>query len=270
MTRTRSLASGLLSLSAAAVLALTAAGGATAAPAAPDGDEKKPSVTSSALDSAGAADYWTADRMLTAIPGDVLAGKALERGNRSSPLLVEKGKSTEVKATKGKQTIAQSEAPVKTVGKVFFTLAGTNYVCSGNSVSAKNNSTVSTAGHCVNEGPGAFATNFVFIPAYENGAAPYGKWTATSLHAPTQWSKDGNMAYDTGFAVVGPNSSGQLLADVVGATGVAFNQARGLSYESFGYPAASPFNGETLKSCTGKASDDPNNPISERRESAAT
>jgi V8-like Glu-specific endopeptidase len=165
-----------------------------------------------------------------------------------------------VKAIKGKPTIAQSEAPVKTIGKVFFTLGGANYVCSGNSVSAKNKSTVSTAGHCINEGPGAFATNFVFVPAYENGAAPYGKWTATSLHAPTQWSSGGDMAYDTGFAVVGRNSSGQNLADVVGASGVAFNQARGLTYKSFGYPAASPFNGETLKSCTGTASNDPYNP----------
>jgi V8-like Glu-specific endopeptidase len=259
MTRTRSLATGLLSLSAAAVLALTAAGGATAAPAASE-DGKNPSVTSAAVENAGAADYWTADRMLTAIPGDVLAGKALERGNRSNPLLVEKGKSTKVKAAQGKQTIAQSETPVKTVGKVFFSLAGANYVCSGNSVSAKNKSTVSSAGHCVNEGPGAFATNFVFVPAYNNGAAPYGKWTATSLHAPTQWSSGGDMAYDTGFAVVSRNGSGQYLADVVGASGVAFNQARGLTYKSFGYPAASPFNGETLKSCTGTASDDPYNP----------
>lgn len=259
MTRTRSLATGLLSLSAAAILALSAAGGAAAAPAASE-DRKNPSVTSAAIENTGAAEYWTADRMLAAIPGDVLAGKALERGNRSSPRLVEKGKSTEVKATQGKPTLAQSEAPVKTVGKVFFTLAGANYVCSGNSVSAKNKSTVSTAGHCVNEGPGTFATNFVFVPAYENGTAPYGKWTATSLYAPTQWSSGGDMAYDTGFAVVGPNSSGQNLADVVGASGVAFSQARGLTYKSFGYPAASPFDGETLKSCTGTASDDPYNP----------
>lgn len=259
MTRTRTLATGLFSLSAAAVLAVTAAGGAAAAPAASE-DDKYPSVVSEVLDSTGVADYWTADKMRSAIPGDVLAGKALERGNRSSPLLVEKGKSTEVNATKGKQTLARSEAPVKHIGKVFFTLAGANYVCSGNSVSAGNKSTVATAGHCLNEGPGTFATNFVFVPAYENGTAPYGQWTATSLHAPTQWSSSGDMAYDTGFAVVGRNASGQALADVVGASAVAFNQARGLTYKSFGYPAASPFNGETLKSCAGTASNDSYNP----------
>ena len=258
MTRTRSLATGFLSLSAAAVLALTTAGGASAAPA-PAEDKKNPSVTSTVLDAAGVADYWTAERMQSAIPGDVLAGKALERGNRSSTLLVEKGKKSEVKATKGKPTIAQSEVPVKHIGKVFFTLAGSNYVCSGNAVSSANESTVSTAGHCLNEGPGAFATNFMFAPAYENGVSPYGKWTAESLHAPRQWSDNGDMTYDTGFAVMQP-LDGRTLTDVVGGSGVAFNEARGLTYKSYGYPAAAPFNGETLKSCTGTAVNDPNNP----------
>ena len=201
MTRTRSLATSLLSLSAAALLALTTAGGATAAPSA-SGDKEQPSVTSAAVDSTGAADYWTADRMRSAIPGDVLAGKALERGNTSSAATVEKGANTKVRAGKGKPTIAVSENPVDHIGKVFFTLAGTNYVCSGNAVVSANKSTVATAGHCLNEGPGAFATNFIFVPAYENGAAPYGKWTAKALYAPTQWSSYGDMQYDTGFAVM--------------------------------------------------------------------
>ncbi|ADX72313.1 hypothetical protein Asphe3_11310 [Pseudarthrobacter phenanthrenivorans Sphe3] len=258
MTRTRSLASGLLTLSAAAVLALTTAGGATAAPA--EEKDKNASVTSAVLDAAGVAEYWTADRMRSAIPGDVLAGKALERGNRSSSAIVEKGKNSQVKATKGRPTIAQSEVPVSHIGKVFFTLGGSNYVCSGNAVSSTNGSTVSTAGHCLNEGPGAFATKFIFVPAYENGSAPYGQWTAKSLHAPTQWSGSGDMAYDTGFAVMNRDASNRTLTEVVGGSGVAFNQPRGLAYKSFGYPAASPFNGETLKSCTGTATNDPNNP----------
>jgi V8-like Glu-specific endopeptidase len=255
MIRTRSLVSGFLSLTAAAALTISAGGVAGASPAATD-DKKTPSVTSRAVDSPGAADYWTADRMRAAVSGEVLAGKAVERGTRSSAVTVEKGQKTEVKPTSGKPTLAKDEAPVKSVGKIFFTLAGANYVCSGNSVAAPNKSTVATAGHCVSGGPGTFATNFVFVPAYENGAAPYGKWTATSLHTPTEWSAGGDISYDTGFAVMGKNSAGQNLADVVGATGVAFNQDRALTYQSFGYPASSPFNGETLKSCSGSASDD--------------
>ena len=255
MTRSRSLATGLLSLSAAAVLALTAASGATAAPGASE-DKKNPSVASAAVGNAGAADYWTADRMLTAIPGDVLAGKALERGNRSSPLLVEKGKSTEVKASRGKQTLTQSETPVKTVGKVFFTLAGSNYVCSGNSVSSKNKSTVSTAGHCVNEGPGAYVTNFAFVPAYNNNVRPYGTWTARTLVTTTQWAQQGDINYDGGFAVMN-TVNGSTLTGTVGGQGIAFSQPRGLFYNAYGYPAAGKFNGQTLKSCSGTATNDP-------------
>ena len=257
MTRTRSLATSFLSLSAAALLALTTAGGATATPSA-SSDKEQPSVTSVVVDSTGAADYWTADRMRNAIPGDVLAGKALERGNTSAAP-VEKGNNTKIQAGKGKTTIAVSENPVDHIGKVFFTLAGSNYVCSGNAVVSNNKSTVSTAGHCLNEGPGAFATNFIFVPAYLNGAAPYGKWTAKALYAPAQWSNDGNMQYDTGFAVMN-TLNGNFLSDVVNESGVEFNAARGLTYKAYGYPAASPFNGESLKSCYGPASNDPNNP----------
>ena len=258
MTRTRSLASGLFTLPAAAVLALAAAGGASAAPAPSDGTAN-PSVASVTVDAGAAADYWTPERMQGAVPGDTLAGKALERGNRSSAALVEKGKPATTKGTKGKPTIAKSENPVSHIGKVFFTLGGTNYVCSGNAVASTNGSTVATAGHCVNEGPGAYATNFIFVPAYENGSAPYGKWTANALYAPTQWVSNGDMTYDTGFAVVDP-LNGETLTSVVGGSGTAFNQARGLTYTSYGYPAAAPFNGETLKSCTGTAAPDPNNP----------
>ena len=261
MTRTRSLASGLLAISAAAAMALTTAGGASAAPAPSDGTAN-PSVASVRVDAGGAADYWTPERMQAAVPGDTLAGKALERGNRSAAA-VEKGKPSSTKGTKpttGSPAIAKSEDPVSHIGKVFFTLGHSNYVCSGNAVSSDNGSTVATAGHCVNEGPGAYATNFIFVPAYENGAAPYGKWTAKTLYAPTQWVSAGDMTYDTGFAVVNPDSNGDLLTDVVGGSGTAFNPARGLEYTSYGYPAAAPFDGQTLKSCTGTAAKDPNNP----------
>ena len=257
MTRMRSLATSLLSLSAAALLAFTTAGGATAAPSASD-DKEQPSVTSAAVDSTGAADYWTADRMRSAIPGDVLAGKALERGNTSSGEPVEKGKNTKIQAGKGKTTLAKPEAAIDHIGKVFFTLGNADYVCSGNAVVSSNRSTVATAGHCLNEGPGAFATNFIFVPAYNNGAAPYGKWTAKAVYAPLEWSRDGNMQYDTGFAVMN-TLSGNYLSDVVNESGVEFNAAYGLTYKSYGYPAARPFSGETLWSCSGTASPDTNN-----------
>jgi V8-like Glu-specific endopeptidase len=255
MTRTRSLATGLLSLSAAAALVLGTAGGAAAAPAASE-DKKDPSVASIAVEGLAAADYWTADKMKSAIPGDVLAGKALERGTRSSAATVEKGKSSEVKATRGKNV---DPAAVSHIGKVFFTIGSSNYVCSGNAVQSFNKSTVATAGHCAIGGPGQEAENFAFVPAYNNGAAPYGTWTARNLYTPTEWSTSGNISFDTAFAVMNPDSTGRLLTDVVGGSEVAFNQPRGLFYTSYGYPADKQFDGQTLKSCEGTATPDTTN-----------
>ncbi len=60
-----------------------------------------------------------------------------------------------------------SAAIIKSTGKVFFTLGGVNYVCSGSATSSGNKDVVSTAGHCVNEGPGAFATNWAFVPGVQ-------------------------------------------------------------------------------------------------------
>lgn len=255
MTRTRTLAPGLLSLSAAAALALSAAGGATAAPAASE-DKKEPSVASLALDGHAVAEYWTSDRMLNAVPGEVLAGNALERASRPGAPAAAKGETAKTKGSNGK---GGSPATVSHVGKVFFTVDGSNYVCSGNAVQSVNKSTVATAGHCVIPGPGQKATNFAFVPAFDNGAAPYGKWTARGLYTPLQWSNSGDINFDTAFAVMNPDSSGRLLTNVVGGSQVAFNQPRGLFYTSYGYPADKQFNGQTLNSCAGTASPDPIN-----------
>ncbi|MET1087266.1 MAG: hypothetical protein ABWY04_09110 [Arthrobacter sp.] len=258
MTRTRSLASGLLSFSAAAVLALTTAGGASAAPAPSTASDDKllPSIVRLAGNGPEAAGYWTSERMQNAVPGDVLAAKALENGTRSNPAAVEKGKKTKVKAAKAR---AAKLGTVSHVGKVFFTMGGSNYVCSGNAVSSANKSTVATAGHCVLGGPGQAATNFTFVPAYENGAAPHGKWTAKDLYTTSEWSSAGDLTYDTAFAVMNP-LNGKLLTDEVGGSGVAFNEDHGLTYTAFGYPADRPFNGETIRSCAGPASGDTTNP----------
>ncbi|UKA63806.1 trypsin-like serine peptidase [Arthrobacter sp. FW306-04-A] len=258
---------GLLSLLTSAVLTLCAAGGAAAATpssavssfAAP-GAQQLVSLATTNTDSTA---YWTPERMRTAIPGDVLAGKALERAAASGATggAVESGPPVKIAgaAKADSPSLHQNEDPIDHVGKVFFTMGTFAYVCSGNVVVSENDSTVATAGHCVNEGPGAFVRNFVFVPAYLNGTAPYGIWPAKALYTTTQWRTAGDIRYDTGFAVTA-TVNGKHLADVVGASGVEFNIDRGLSYQAFGYPAAPPFDGQSLKSCSGDATKDPINP----------
>jgi hypothetical protein len=136
-----------------------------------------------------------------------------------------------------------------TYGRVFFTDDGIDYVCSGTAINSQNRSVVWTAGHCVNDGPGAFHTNWMFIPAYRDGVRPYGTWTARELLTTNGWGQRGDISYDLGAAVMSA-SGGVALNDAVGGLGIAFDAPREQTYTAFGYPAAPPFTGERLRTCT--------------------
>jgi V8-like Glu-specific endopeptidase len=144
----------------------------------------------------------------------------------------------------------------RTTGKVFFTLNGGDFVCSASAVRSENRSTVLTAGHCVNSGPGEFATRWIFVPAYRDGTRPFGSWTARRLFAPTAWTERGDLDYDTGFAVVDAAPDGSHLTDAVGGQAIAFKYDRGQYAYSFGYPAVGQYDGNLLRYCQGTAKAD--------------
>ncbi len=132
----------------------------------------------------------------------------------------------------------------RTYGKVFFTSGSLNYVCSGTIVNTEGKSQVWTAGHCVSDGK-AWNTNWVFVPNYSDGSAPYGYWSAKQLWTTTAWFNDNNdFANDVGTAVMW-RTNGNRITDYLGAQGIAWNQPLGYMY-AFGYPQASPFNGKYL------------------------
>lgn len=238
-------------------------GGAGLAAADPVGgdDLETTSITESSQDDA--TGYWTADRMESATPaGELVDGNDAPDGQVESSGTVtipsvagaagSDGASQEKTAT---TEGAQAAAATDHVGKVFFTVGGQDYVCSGNAVASDNGSTVSTAGHCVNDA-GAWANNWAFAPGYDHGETPHGLWTASDLFSTDQWVSGEDMNYDVAFAVVEPESGSATLADAVGGSGLEFNTARGALYTSFGYPAASPFDGESLEQCQDTGSDD--------------
>ncbi|HEX7351802.1 trypsin-like serine peptidase [Brachybacterium sp.] len=244
-------------VSLAAVLTL---GGAGLATADGPGDTERATVSSSSQD--GAHDYWTSERMQQARPAAELAPSGeevsadVEVGTPTTIPGQKAAQPAQKGASEGKSKPEQNAAAAQdTVGKVFFTQGGQDYVCSGNAVASGNGSTVATAGHCVNDA-GTWATNWVFVPGYDHGTAPYGTWAATDLVSTDQWVQQEDISYDVAFATVVPESGAGTLESVVGTTGIAFNQARGQHYTAYGYPAASPFDGESLESCTGTAFDD--------------
>jgi hypothetical protein len=174
--------------------------------------------------------YWTAERMRSAISLDVVKG-----ADRKRP--------------KGFPFTRYEPATYNPAhGKVFFSSGSTNYVCSGTALTSGNESVVWTAGHCVNEGPGAFYANWAFVPAYKDGARPYGTWTARTLLTTAAWGQGGNFSYDEGAAVVNTNA-GQTLTDTVGSRGIGFGQPAQQHYLAHGYPAAPPFTGGRMYIC---------------------
>lgn len=202
------------------------------------------------------AEYWTPQRMRDALPAEVLVA---DRDKSSAGGAVAAGKPTVVPQAAAKPAPSAAFVGgyysgggevVDTTGKVFFTLGGVNYVCSGSAVSSGNKDVVLTAGHCVNEGPGAFATNWAFVPGYDDGARPYGTFTARQLTTTTQWQNSGDFDYDVAFAVLN-TLNGAHLTDVVGGQAIGFNQARGQYMYSFGYPAANPYDGSDIAWCHG-------------------
>ena len=183
------------------------------------------------------ARYWTPARMANAKPAERIAGKSPQKGKPGG------GTTTSSSATEVPLPYPSAE------GKVFFTDSGVNYVCSGSALVSTNESVVWTAGHCVNEGPGSFFTNFMFVPAYRDGAAPYGRFAASTLMTTSGWRNSGEFGVDEGAAVVSTNETGQTLTDAVAEISPVFNSVRNQSYTLYGYPAAGKFNGQRMFAC---------------------
>jgi V8-like Glu-specific endopeptidase len=143
--------------------------------------------------------------------------------------------------------------PNRTHGNVFLTLGRSNYSCSATVVNSPTLSVVLTAGHCVHYGGKhrPWATNWVFVPGYQDAVAPFGTFVARELFTTKGWRKRARFAHDVGAAALYPNATGQTVESVVGSRGVAFNQPRAQVYRSFGYPVQPEpkFDGESLWVC---------------------
>jgi V8-like Glu-specific endopeptidase len=79
--------------------------------------------------------------------------------------------------------------PYTTVGKLFFSIGGSPFVCSGAVIQRR---VVATAGHCVHSGTAAgFHSNFVFVPAFRDGVAPLGRWNWRYVATTATWANGG-------------------------------------------------------------------------------
>ncbi|NOT54478.1 MAG: hypothetical protein HOP18_07725 [Deltaproteobacteria bacterium] len=138
--------------------------------------------------------------------------------------------------------------PKSTVGKLFFTLNGQNFVCSASVI---GRSTLITAGHCNSDGTQTFAVNRLFCPSFNNGAQDLarGCWSVVGSFVSFQWHNGGDPDYDYSClitAVTGTRVANKI-GNVTGTLGRAWNFAASQAERTFGYPQAAPFNGGTLQ-----------------------
>ena len=208
---------------------------ATPAAAAPKRNSKSPAETSA---------YWTAERMKDAKPRE--RARPGGGGGGGGP----DWSTFAVSLVGGAYAGADRQN-----GKVFMTIDGANYVCSGTAVAASAGvNLVWTAGHCVTDGPGHNATNFMFVPGYYKGAEPNGRWAFTVLDSTPGWEGQGSDAfrYDVGAArVVNVANASATLQGTVGTRPISFGQdPTGKRIVSYGYPAAGKFNGSQQYACT--------------------
>ncbi|GAA3684091.1 hypothetical protein GCM10022237_48350 [Nocardioides ginsengisoli] len=188
--------------------------------------------------------YWTPQRMRDAQPLDLAgdapgAGRSTTRAGGSTPVV-----------------------PPKSVGRLFFSDATSDYSCSAAAVNTPERNVVITAGHCVNTGAsrvllggcraGRYFTNFAFVPAYDHADRPYGVWAGVRAVAQAQWITEcDDTVHDQAVIAVAPHN-GHNLVDVVGGNGLAWNYpAREDGVRVVGWPAEAPYDGEGAQQCAG-------------------
>jgi len=200
-----------------------------------------------ALARTGVREHWTPRRMREAVPRDLdPAGEPVTAG-----------------ATLGSaRSAAQASPQPRSTGKLFFREGSTDYVCSAAAVNTPERDLVVTAGHCVNTGgrrgllggcrAGAYYSDFLFVPAYDHAAAPYGTWVGIAAITQSAWIHQCDaVARDQAMIRVGPRG-GQRLVDVVGGNALAWNYpVREEGVRVVGWPAEPPYDGQTRQECVG-------------------
>jgi len=263
------------------VAAATPAGQSSAKTAAPAANGKLVSHNAATGSAGSVAAYWTTAKMAAAKPVKPLAAARSTAPTASvaatgvpstSPGFVAPGMSQGPSGgpSPAQGVSSQSECyhcpipftryyyyaryrsyPVSTVGKLFFSNDGGNYVCSGSVI---GDHTVWTAGHCLanTDGTHLFSTNLLFCPSYNAGVNPaVGCWSGIQSWTWSPWKDANSFEWDMGGLVM--SNCGTVHCQSIGSytswLGFAWNWPRNLNYVALGYPQGAPFNGAYLVEC---------------------
>jgi V8-like Glu-specific endopeptidase len=105
------------------------------------------------------------------------------------------------------------------------------HFCTASVVRSPHHNLIATAAHCL-EGDG----EFVFVPGYREGQAPYGVWKVDRVFLPEGWAKNRDEDSDVAFAAL-DELKAEGVEDVVGANRFATGTATGATAVTVtGYP----------------------------------
>lgn len=180
-------------------------------------------------------DYWTTERLASAKPA-VAPDRTAER---QLPVPAKEVTASQPAAPAGGPA-ARDAWFSYTNGKVYYLnpLDNLTYWCSAGAVNSGSRRLVVTAGHCIHTGGsgGAWMLNWIFIPGYDRGSEPRGRFPAYWYHSSTGWTVNANWQRDFGFVVTHNNGSGQRVVDAAGGHGFRVNGGFSRFIHIAGYP----------------------------------
>lgn len=185
-------------------------------------------------------EYWTPERLAAAIPAVPPAGAT--KGTTAAPVAAPIGKAVTAAAP-----VPPAGGPSTrdawfsyTNGKIFFVDPRDNLgrACSGSALNSGSKRLVVTAGHCavVGGGNGQVMLNWIFIPGYDRGSEPRGRFSAYWFHFSTGWSVRNDWQRDFAFVVTHNNGSGQQVVNAAGGHGFRVNGGFSRYVHIAGYP----------------------------------
>lgn len=133
--------------------------------------------------------------------------------------------------------------PYRAVGKLFFTIPDQgDFVCSASALRAR---VILTAGHCVHRGSNGtdgFYSNFKFVPAFRDGAAPYQTWNWRYVATTNTWATGGGVVPNAAdYAMIEPedrafNGTLYKIGQIVGYFGYQTSKLTPNHAHMLGYP----------------------------------
>lgn len=165
----------------------------------------------------GATSYWDHSRLVDARP--------LWAGQHAAP-------------SAGPSSDAQTTPAALRVGALFEHDASGAHFCTASVVASPGEDLLVTAAHCISNGDGSgYKSDIVFIPGYNNGAAPYGIWTPARLLVAPQWANSADPDFDVGFIVLQPHN-GENIQQVLGADQLGYDTGYQYQVRVTGYPTS--------------------------------